>query len=149
MIGPWHPQLPIIQDARYLQEAAIKGGKFIEVKGIMAKRLINREGALSTSNSLQYHLDIFHNAEEIYDYWKGDLTEEKRGALLHVFGYCARNLFEVDRKTFEQVFIYLQKLSNGRYFPKQPKSLRFLSMLLGYKTAEQMAYFYRNAKRIF
>jgi glycosyltransferase involved in cell wall biosynthesis len=77
-IGFWRPNLPVIQDARFLFDAAAQGARFVHVPEVGA---IYRVGAksLSRRNHASFMRDCFVNAREIEAYWRGgkDLTPRR------------------------------------------------------------------------
>ena len=90
----WHPRLPIVQDARFLFDAAAKGARFVHVPGVGAHYRVTPD-SLSRRTRLQYIRDCFINAEEIEGYWRrqGVLSESRREALTAMWGHVALAAF--------------------------------------------------------
>ena len=88
-IGAWHPKLPIIQDARYLFDAAAQGARFAYVAGVGAYYRV-RSGSLS-HNRARYLADCHINAAEIEELWRvrGSLGESRRAALAEMWSHVA------------------------------------------------------------
>jgi hypothetical protein len=68
-IGRWHPNLPVIQDARFLFDAAAQGARFVQVPEIGAFYSV-RNASLSRQNHVDFARDCFVNAQEIEAYWR-------------------------------------------------------------------------------
>ncbi|WP_017653950.1 glycosyltransferase family 2 protein [Fortiea contorta] len=150
-IGSWNETLPIIQDARFLLDGALAGGKFIHVPGVQANYRVHITAtSLSRRNLASFVRDCFHNACQVEEIWKanGGLTHKQRVALENVYGQTARFFFEYDRLKFSQVLAKIHHL-NPQYQPSKPKALQQLSKWFGYEQAEAIALTYRRAKRIF
>jgi glycosyltransferase involved in cell wall biosynthesis len=149
-IGSWNKSLPIIQDARFLLDAALVGAKFVYVPGVQADYRVHKINSLSRRNPSQFILDCFNNACQIEDYWKvnGGITLQQRIALEKVYGQVARFYFECDRLKFHEVLAKLSNL-NPNYLPTNPKALRYLAKWIGYEQAEAIALNYRRFKHVF
>jgi glycosyltransferase involved in cell wall biosynthesis len=149
-IGSWNESLPIIQDARFVLDAALAGGKFIHVPGVQANYRVHKTAtSLSRRNLASFVQDCFQNACQIEEIWQaqGRITPKQRVALENVYGQTARFFFECDRLKFSQVLARIHNL-NPNYLPSGPKALRQLSQWFGYEQAEAIALAYRRAKRI-
>jgi glycosyltransferase involved in cell wall biosynthesis len=148
-IGSWNESLPIIQDARFLLDAALIGGKFIHVPGVQADYRVHKTDSLSRRNPAKFTLDCFNNACQVEAIWKanGGITPERQVALEKVYGYLARCYFEIDRKKFYEVLSKIHNL-NPKYIPSGPKALRQMSKFFGYEKAEEIALLYRRFKKL-
>jgi glycosyltransferase involved in cell wall biosynthesis len=147
-IGSWNETLPIIQDARFLLDAALVGGKFIHVPSVGANYRVQKAAySLSRRNPAKFIDDCFNNACQVQEIWKanGDINLEHRIALMKVYGQVARFYFEYDRSKFYEVLAKIHNL-NPNYLPSEPKALRELSKLFGYELAEAIALNYRRLK---
>lgn len=103
-IGGWNETLPIIQDARFLQDAAFHGATFIRVAKVLGYYREDSEDSLS-SRKAPFHRDIWVNAREIEDRWREhqeELTDAQKKALASVYDHCARFFFGVDRRLYMQ-----------------------------------------------
>jgi glycosyltransferase involved in cell wall biosynthesis len=148
-IGSWNKSLPIIQDARFLLDAALMDGKFVYVPGVQADYRVHKSNSLSRRNRTKFVLDCFNNACQIENVWKanGGITPERCIALEKTYGHTARFLFENDRPKFYEVLTRIHNL-NPNYLPSAPKGLRYLSKLFGYEQAEAIALAYRRVKEL-
>ena len=147
-IGGWNLRLPVIQDARFLQDAALSGARFIHVPTLVALYRVHRGASLSRSSARRFMDDVRLNAEEIQSIWegRGTLTGARRDALAQVLGHVARFYFEHNRPEFRRVLFRL-KMIDPHYRPTSPQVLRFLSGILGYPGAELVSFWYRRLKR--
>jgi glycosyltransferase involved in cell wall biosynthesis len=69
-IGGWPAGLPIIQDARYLFEAARRKARFVYVAGVGAYYRVS-PNSLSQQNLTRFIVDCARNASEIETIWRG------------------------------------------------------------------------------
>jgi len=148
-VGGWNESLPIIQDARFALDCAFHGGRFAYCEGIMAYYRVHSAQSVSMRDPIGFTRDCLRNAIEIEMWWQehGGIDEERRQALLKVYGYVAKASFVKDRLTFEGAYQALERLSPG-YIPEGPKYLRLASQLLGYRRAEILALWYRRIKSL-
>ena len=147
-ISGWNESLPIIQDARFLLDAALWGGKFIRVPGVGAYYRIHGCQSLSRRNEQAFVKDCFHNAWQVENFWRthGGINSERKRALLRVYGRSARFFFEYDRVIFYEILDKIYELES-KYLPENPKMLKFLSSWIGYARAEEISLIYRNIRR--
>lgn len=146
-VGGWREDLPIIQDARFVLDCALHGGRFVRCDGIMALYRTHEHGSLSTSRPRAFVHDVFRNALQVEELWRarGDLTHPEADALRQSYEYVARASFATDRATFDDAYAALLRVCPG-YLPSGPRHLRVASALLGYARAEQAALWYRQMK---
>lgn len=148
-IGPWRSDLPIIQDARFLLDAALCGASFVHVDAVGLRYRIHGNESLSRRDPKAFILDCFRSAADLHDRWMqdGSLDADRRQGLIRVLGHLARSLFAIDRGRFEDALDRLYRL-DPRYLPESPGSLRTLSRTVGYRRAEHVALLWRRAKRL-
>lgn len=148
-IGSWNETLPVIQDARYLQDAALHKAKFSHVSQVTAYYREHRTGSLSKRNPRAFVQDCFLNATQAHGWWQehGGITSDRKKALLQVYGYVARASFELNPELFEHAYRELISFEPG-YIPPGPPVLRYLSRLIGYRRAEYVAMHYRKVKKM-
>jgi glycosyltransferase involved in cell wall biosynthesis len=149
VISSWNESLPVIQDARFLLDAGLMGGKFVYVPGVQADYRVHKTNSLSCRNPTKFVLDCFNNACQVENFWKanGGITPERCIALEKVYGYTARFFFEHDRSKFYEVLAKIHNL-NPQYLPSAPNGLRQLSKWFGYEQAEAIALAYRQVKEV-
>jgi glycosyltransferase involved in cell wall biosynthesis len=127
--GGWNPNLPVIQDARFLFDAAFAGGRFAHVEGDGAHYRQHAAGSLSSRSSLRFWTDVLRNNREIEAALKGvgRLDEDRRKAISAAYALGARVTFPIDRN------LHHANLGELRRFSDQPWSryLRAATMLEG------------------
>ena len=103
----WHASLPVIQDARYLQEAAFAGASFVHVPELVALYREDAGNSLSKGSQKKFVRDMLVNAREIEALWRGregGLNEERRQVLEDTYGAGARMIFEEDDALYEECY---------------------------------------------
>lgn len=147
-IGGFKENLPIIQDARFALDCSLQGGRFVYCEGIMAYYRMPSVKSVSRQDPVGFNRDCLRNAIEIEEWWENHdgINDRRKRALLKVYGYVARASFEKDKETFEAAYQNLERLKPG-YMPERPWHLRIASWLFGYRNAEGIALWYRNARR--
>jgi glycosyltransferase involved in cell wall biosynthesis len=146
-IGGWRDDLPVIQDARFLLDAALQGGRFVHVDAVGMKYRVAGDESVSRRDPRAFHDDCYRNAADLHASWAegGQLDEARRRALVSVYAYLARAFFELDRARFRDVVLRLQQLE-PQFVPERPPALRALSRLMGYPAAEHLAKAWRDLK---
>jgi len=144
-IGGWNKRLPIIQDARFAFDCALHGGRFVYCKGLMAYYRVHYKGSLSQRDPAGFSRDCLQNAAEVEKWWASHegINEERKGALLQVYGYIARESFKKDKPTFEYACAAMNKLSPG-YVPFGNKFLRLVCRRMGYRAALLISFWYKK-----
>ncbi len=148
-VGGWRADLPVIQDARFVLDCALQGGRFEYCPGEAARYRVHSGGSVSTRDPREFTRDCLRNAVSVERWWDehDGLSPTRRAALLKVYGQVARASFDADRPTFETAYQALERLEPG-YVPGTPRSVRMLARLAGYRRAEALASRYRQAKRL-
>lgn len=143
--GGWNERFPVIQDARFVLDCALQGGRFACCPGMMAYYRIHSSSSVSRRDTAAFVRDCLQNAIEIEEIWEkqGGISKDRRRALLKVYGYAARASFAKDRATFEAAYCALNRLKPG-YAPDGPRNLAVVSRILGYRNAEHLALWYRK-----
>lgn len=112
-IGDWNEDLPVIQDARFLQDAAFHGAEFVKVPEVLGRYRDHQEESLSTQDEEAFNRDIWVNARQIEERWRkrqGHLTATQKTALAAVYDHCGRTLFGVNRSTYTQAVRRIKEL---------------------------------------
>lgn len=114
-IGPWSPRLPVIQDARFLFDAAALGARFVHVPGVGALYRVTA-GSLSRRNMAGFIADCARNAEEIETLWRArePLDERRRKALETMWGHVATSALVHGLAEFEQARAGLNRVGLRR-----------------------------------
>jgi glycosyltransferase involved in cell wall biosynthesis len=104
-IGGFRPDLPVIQDARFLFDAAFVGARFIHAPHVGASyRII--DGSLSRRNPASFWADVLLNAQQIEAGWsqRASLSSERKAAVFGIYDQAARGLFAAnDRRYFAAI----------------------------------------------
>jgi glycosyltransferase involved in cell wall biosynthesis len=135
-IGGWKEWLPIIQDARFLQDAGLVGGRFVYSPGIGARYRVHRETSLSRRSAAAFIGDVFKNACDLQATFeaKGTMNAAERHALAQIYNYAARSLFFQDRPAFRDCVARLYSVE-PHFAAKWPKIASLASKLLGFRVA--------------
>ena len=133
-IGGWNLTLPVIQDARFLLDAALAGAQFVHVPGIGADYRVQFGNSLSTRDPVRFVLDCFYNACQIEDIWRarGALDDEQCQALAGCYDYTSRTLLQADYATFLLNINRLYSVQPG-FKASYPKLAGVLAKILGVK----------------
>lgn len=146
-IGGWRTDLPVIQDARFLLDAALAGARFVYTDRPGLRYRVHGPASLSRRDPVAFAADCLRNTADVEARWRADgsLDEARRRALLQAYGYVARTTFAVDRAAFDEVMTYILAL-DPHFRPEGPRALRWLSGLIGYRAAEHVAWWWRRLK---
>jgi len=149
-VGSWNAGLPVIQDARFALDCALRGARFIYCEGIMAYYRVHSKDSLSRRNSIAFVRDCLQNATEIEGWWleHGGLNKERKAALLQVYDYISWASFKKDKPTFAKAYSALKRLKPD-YVPFRNKVLRFIYRHTGYCPAAMLASWYRGFRSLF
>jgi glycosyltransferase involved in cell wall biosynthesis len=132
-IGGWRESLPVIQDARFLLDAARLGGRFVHVDRLGARYRQHASGSLSTSNNERFWTDILRNAKEVETLWSqsGRCDAGAREVLANLYARCVRAGLLYDAGLFAAARCELER------FPEYRRSL-FLQMAMGMQPAARL-----------
>ncbi|MEH1863698.1 MAG: glycosyltransferase [Nostoc sp.] len=141
-IGGWNESLPIIQDARFLLDAALVGGKFIYVPGVGANYRVHKNNSLSSRSPVGFVKDCFHNACQVEEFWRnnGGLTPERCSALIRGYNYTSRTLFMAEEKLFQENLRHIYQLQPG-FSLSFPKLAGMMSTILGQQVTRSVMRF--------
>jgi glycosyltransferase involved in cell wall biosynthesis len=147
-ILPWRVDLPVIQDARFLLDAALAGARFAHANHVGLEYRV-RHDSLSRHDQRAFLEDCFRSGAELHERWglEGTLDPQRRRALLRLYGYLARSFFVVDRARLADVLQHARRLDK-HFVPPEPRSLRVVSRIVGYPAAEHVASAWRRLKRL-
>jgi glycosyltransferase involved in cell wall biosynthesis len=68
-IGSWNESLPVIQDARFLLDAALHGARFVHVSGVGAYYRVHRGPSVSRRDPVRFVRDCFRNATQVEEWF--------------------------------------------------------------------------------
>lgn len=147
-IGAWREDLPVIQDARFLLDAALRGARFVHVPEVGLRYRVHGPGSLSRRDPRAFLADCLRNAQDVEVRWAADggLDAERRGALLQAYAHVSRAAASVDGRLFEEAVQALLRLEPG-YRPPGSRLLRAAAGTLGYRRAERAAGVWRRLVR--
>ena len=139
-IGNWKEWLPIIQDARYMLDAALNHGKFVYCPVLVAQYRTGQEQSLSSKNALNFVKDCYVNAMDVWELWKNDKIDQeiKKEAIIRCLRYCITEFSTQDKVLFHKAITSILQVSPN-YVPSQSGILQSLSKYLGYRNAEKIA----------
>ena len=135
-IGGFRASLPVIQDARYLFDAAYHGASIVHSEHVGARYRVV-EGSLSRRDPGRFWADVLTNAREIEALWRdGDCIDKPRQkALRDMYNQAARGLFAARDERFFDAEAQLLRLG------ERPLHLTIagpLARSLGLKTAGKL-----------
>jgi glycosyltransferase involved in cell wall biosynthesis len=110
-IGGFRPDLPIIQDARFLFDAASHGARFGRADHIGARYRI-LPGSLSRRDPVRFSRDILLNGQQIENLWRvrGTLDLERLKAVRGIYEAAGRKLFRVSHPSYFEAVDSQRKL---------------------------------------
>jgi hypothetical protein len=139
-----------VEDINYLIRAAFAGAKFVKCEADSGLLFRQHDSPRASSVPDRFlALASADNARLALRLWteRGELTPRRRDAVVDVFIFAARSLFDVDRKSFTNVLDELRCLDPG-FVRRLPPKLRIASKIVGYRRAEGIATRTRGAARI-
>jgi glycosyltransferase involved in cell wall biosynthesis len=111
----WHPNLPVIQDARYALDAACACATFTHDAALAVCYRTHASGSVATRSAVNFSRDCWRNAIEMRDRWSqpGPLSGARRKALLEVLEYLAFELYPHDRALAREVVASAKTIDSG------------------------------------
>ena len=148
-IGGWKEWLPVIQDARFLQDAAMVGGSFAYSAGVGAKYRVHWGPSLSRRSEFHFVLDVFRNACDLQARFeaRGAMDADHRRALAGIYDYAARSLFFHDRTAFRDCVARLYEVE-PHFRLSWPKTARLASAMVGFEAAEKVLSTLKALRRV-
>jgi glycosyltransferase involved in cell wall biosynthesis len=138
-IGGWKDWLPIIQDARFFQDACMLGAQLVRVPGVGAAYRIHRDASLSRRGDAAFVADVFRNGCDLQAVLeaKGVMNTDMRRDFASLYDYAARTLFFHDQAAFRNCLARLYELEPG-FRLTWPKVASLLSEIFGRKVAGRL-----------
>jgi len=101
-IGPWKRSLPVIQDARFIQDAAYHGARFVFLPEVLGIYRVHRTISLS-KRSVLFERDILKNIYQTEIRWQKDhrLTPARMAYLAETYQRSAEKFFGQDSVRFQ------------------------------------------------
>lgn len=149
-IGGWKEWLAVIQDARFLQDAALQGARFVRVRQLGGLYRVQSSGSLSNRNSSGVPMDSLRNAIDLEGVWReqGRLGPDQKHALAKVYAYTASSLFAHDVAAFRLSVSKLYAVEPEFRFTR-PKLIALAASILGYQASLRLLSLYRALKASF
>jgi glycosyltransferase involved in cell wall biosynthesis len=147
-ILPWREELPVIQDARFLLDAALAGARFVHSPHTGLRYRAHGNDSLSRRDPRAFLEDCFRSVQDLDRTWTNAaaIDDERRKALVKCYAFLTRSFFPLDRSRHEQTLGRLLEL-DPHYLPDSPADFRALSRMFGFARAEQIAGWLRPLKR--
>jgi glycosyltransferase involved in cell wall biosynthesis len=136
-IGGFRPDLPIIQDARFLFDAAYHGARFVRSPHVSAKYRI-LPNSLSRRNPARFWQDVLRNGQQIEALWraKGSFDDERRRAIFGIYNAAGRGLFAAGHPCYFEAVERQRQL--GLAMPRHSRLAAPLARLVGLRAARSM-----------
>lgn len=133
-IGGFREDLPVIQDARFLFDAAYHGARFAHSAHLGARYRVLPQ-SLSRSDPERFWRDVLLNGKQIEALWRarGSLSARHREALKGIFNHAARGLFAAADPQFFEAAGSLRSL--GGELPLHPRIAAPLARAVGLRQA--------------
>lgn len=133
-IGGFRSDLPIIQDARFLYDAALQGARFARSDHIGANYRVFAD-SLSRRNPSHFWDDVLTNGLLIEQDWRSRGYNDRRHkeALFAIFNSAARGLFEASHPRFFEAVETQRRLGLG--VAKHARLATPMARLFGLKAA--------------
>ena len=136
-IGGFRDDLPVIQDARFLFDAAYHGARFAHSPHVGARyRLLPQ--SLSRRDPAQFWRDVLLNGRQIEALWRarGLLSARHREALKGIYNDAARGLFAAADSQYFEAVASLRHL--GGELPRHPRIVEPLARALGLNSTRRL-----------
>ena len=136
-IGGFRLDLPIIQDARFLFDAARHGARFIRSPHVGARYRVGPH-SLSRRDPARFWRDVLLNAAQIEALWRGRgaLSRQQREALAGIYDNAARGLFRAGDPAYFEAIDRQRRV--GERLPLHPRIAGPLARAAGLRPARQL-----------
>ena len=136
-IGGFRPDLPVIQDARFLFDAARHGARFAASPHVGARYRI-APGSLSRRDPSRFWQDVLANGRQIEALWRaaGELDAHRQQAVSGIYDTAARGLFRAGDPGYFDAVDGQRRL--GLPLPRHSTFAAPLARLLGLRTARSV-----------
>jgi glycosyltransferase involved in cell wall biosynthesis len=135
-VGGWKEWLPIIQDARFLQDVSLAGARFAYAPGVGAIYRDHGRNSLSRRSETAFISDVFRNACDLQTTFevRGKMSSDERRALARIYDYAARSLFFYDPAAFRECIKRLYEVEPS-FTLSWPKVTSLATSVFGFKMA--------------
>lgn len=137
-IGGFRTDLPVIQDARFLFDAAYHGGRFAHSDHLGARYRVVA-GSLSRRSPARFWQDVLLNGQQIEALWKekGALDTARLKALAEIYNAAARGLFDAAHPGYFEAILTQRKL--GLPLPRHGRVAAPMARVVGLRAARSIA----------
>jgi glycosyltransferase involved in cell wall biosynthesis len=137
-IGGFREDLPVIQDARFLFDAAYHGARFAHSPHLGARHRLSPQ-SLSRRDPARFWRDCLLNGKQIEALWRvrGTLTLERMAALAEIYNGATHGLFRVSDPTFREALAALR--ASGLPVSGRNRLAELMSDVAGHRRAVQIA----------
>jgi glycosyltransferase involved in cell wall biosynthesis len=145
-IGGFREDLPVIQDARFLFDAAYHGARFAHSAHVGARYRLSPQ-SLSRRDPAAFSRDCLLNGTQIEALWRarGGLTAEERAALTDIYNGAAHGLFRAGDPAFREALAVLR--ASGLPVQRRNRLAELLSDLAGDRRAVRIADGWTRSRR--
>lgn len=136
-IGGFRADLPVIQDARFLFDAAYHGARPVHAANVGARYRV-AQGSLSRRDPVGFLLDVLLNGQQIEALWRthGELTKAHITALAGIYNVAARGLFSAEHPAYFEAVAAQRRL--GQAMPLHTRLAAPLGQALGQARARRL-----------
>jgi glycosyltransferase involved in cell wall biosynthesis len=136
-IGGFHDDLPVIQDARFLFDAAYHRARFVHSAHVGARYRV-RPDSLSRRDPARFWRDVLVNGKQIEALWRarGPLSATRCEALCSIFDTAARGLFRTAHPDYFEAVERQRRLTQR--LPIHPRVAAPLARALGLRPARRL-----------
>lgn len=137
-IGGFRQDLPVIQDARFLFDAAYHGARFARSPHLGARHRLSPQ-SLSRRDPAQFWRDCLLNGRQIEALWRtrGALTSTQATALADIYNSAAHGLFRAADPAFPEAIAALR--ASGLPVGRRNRLAELLSDVAGHRRAVRIA----------
>jgi len=146
-IGGFREDLPVIQDARFLFDAAYHGARFAHSPHLGARHRISPQ-SLSRRDPARFWRDCLLNGTQIEALWRagGTLTSGRISALADIYNGAAHGLFRAGDPSFRQALAALR--TSGLPVSRRNRLAELLSDVAGHRRAVRLAQRWTTSRRL-
>lgn len=136
-IGGFSLDLPVIQDARFLFDAAYHGARFAHSPHVGARYRV-LPNSLSRSNAARFWRDVLVNGRQIEELWRarGSIDGAQIETLAGIYNNAARGLFATAHPTYFDAVASQRRL--GAPLPRHSRLAPALARLVGLNAARSL-----------
>lgn len=146
-IGGFREDLPVIQDARFLFDAAYHGARFAHSPHPGARHRLSPH-SLSRRDPARFCRDCLLNGTQIEAQWRarGALSADRLAALSDIYNGAAHGLFRASDPSFRQALAALR--TSGLPVSRRNRLAELLADVAGHRRAVRLAQRWTTSRRI-